>query len=242
MQQLKRIHGRRLHAEAIYPRRSRYDSYAQRQGKNKLTTTAQKKVNLNNQRKNLAMLIDCNLPDGSVHWVLTYDDEHLPSNWTQATARAAALIRKVRELQRPFSGLVYFYNTEGKHYSEEHPDQSHRWHHHIYMPDYGITVGEMSAMWGRGHVYATELTMDGVVHTPVSRASYMIKEASEFPGKRAWHCSRSILRPEVETIMVPDDFALAAPDGAGVLEDSGRVETVYGKYRYIQYLTDIADG
>lgn len=238
MQQLRRIHGRTLHAEAIYPRRSRYDSYAQRQGKNRLTSSAQRRVNLNNQRKNLAMLIDCNLPDGCVHYVLTYDDDHLPGSWAQATRKAAGFIRKLRE-SRKGSETVYFCNTEGRHFSEEFPDQSHRWHHHLYMPEY-LTGEQMQAMWGCGHVYATPLVMDGVVHTPVSRASYLIKEAGEFPGKRAWHCSRKLRRPEIETIMVPDDYLLEAPEGAGVLEDSGRVETVYGRYRIIQYLTDIA--
>lgn len=238
MQQLRRIHGRSLHIEAIYPRRSRYDSYAQRQGKNRLTSSAQKRVNLNNQRKKLAMLIDCNLPPDSIHYILTYDDSHLPGSWTQASRKAAALMRKVRE-SRKGQQTIYFINIEGKHYSEDFPDQSHRWHHHLYMPPY-FSGKELQGIWGCGHVYATPMDMDGVIHTPVSRASYLIKEAGEFPGKRAWHCSRKLAQAEIETIMVPDDYALAAPEGAGVLEDSGNVETVYGKYRYIQYLTDIA--
>lgn len=239
MQQLRRIHGRSLHLEAIYPRRSRYDSYAQRQGKNRLTSSAQKRINLNNQRKKLAMLIDCNLPPDSIHYVLTYDDDHLPGSWTQASRKMAALIRKVRE-SRKGQPTIYFYNVEGRHYSEDFPDQSHRWHHHLYMPPY-FSGKELQDIWGCGHVYATPMDMDGVIHTPVSRASYLIKEAGEFPGKRAWHCSRKLLKPEIETIMVPDDYLLEAPEGAGVLDDPGYVETVYGRYRYLQYLTDIAN-
>lgn len=185
------------------------------------------------------MLLDCNLPPDSVHYVLTYDDAHLPASWIQASRKMAALIRKVRE-SRAGQQTTYFYNVEGKHFSEEYPDQSHRWHHHLYMPPY-LPAEQLQEIWGRGHVYATPLSMDGVIHTPVSRASYMIKEASEFPGKRAWHCSRALSKPEVETIMVPDDYVLEAPSGAGVLEDSGKVETVYGRYRYLQYLTDIAE-
>ena len=146
-----------------------------------------------------------------------------------------AFARKLRESRRP-GKTVYFYNIERCHW-DERPECCHRWHHHLVVSG-DVDLEAIREMWGRGLVLEKRLILDAD-HTFGALASYLLKESSEFPGKRGWRCSRGLQKPEVDTIIVPDDYELQAPESEGVmvLENQGPQLTVYGKFQTLKFQT-----
>lgn len=222
-----------LTASVVYPRIYARDGITTRNAKSKMTSAAQKFINAKNQRSKLEFLLAANLKKGDFFVVLTYDDMHLPPNRKAANNNMVAFIRKLRETQAP---TAYFYNIEGSHYDDK-PEENHRLHHHLYITDDGYSIKKLEKLWGRGHVYGHRLKFDAE-RTFGALASYMIKEAQEHPGKRAWHASKKLKKPEVKTVTVPADFILEVPkdDTILVLENSGIRETCYGRYQELKTL------
>lgn len=226
-----------LSMAACYPRTNPKDGFITRAAKSRMTSKAQKFINRKNQRSNLEFSLAANLRKGDWFIVLTYDDNHLPRSRADAEKCMVAFMRKLREAKAP---RAYYYNTEGKH-ADPKPEENKRLHHHLYITADGYTVKSIEQLWGRGHVYGHKLRFSGEL-TYGALASYMIKEAEEHPGKRAWHCSRNLKKPDVQTFYVADDYVILPPDDPNVivLENSGVNDTAYGRYQEIK--TQTLDG
>lgn len=220
---------------SLSPRIKKNDGFQTRREKKRISSAAQKYINAKAQHDQLEFLLAANVLPGDWFVTLTYDDHHLPDNWDRAYKNMQAFCRKLRESRRPLK-TIYFYNIERAHYSED-PACCHRWHHHFVVSG-DVDMDELRSMWGRGIVNAHRLVLDKD-HTYGSLATYLLKEANEFAGKRGWRCSRGLAKPEVDAIVVPDDYELQPPDGQGimVLENQGPQLTVYGRFQVLKYQT-----
>lgn len=218
---------------SLAPKIKKSDGYQTRREKSRMTTAAQKYVNSKVQHDQLEFLLAANVRQGDWFLTLTYDDDHLPDSWNNANKKMQYFCRKLRE-SRKGRKTVYFYNIERAHYSED--DRcSHRWHHHMVLSG-DVSVEDIRAMWGQGIVDAHPIKLDRD-HTYGSLATYLLKEANEFPGKRGWRSSRGLNKPETDCVVVDDDYVLPAPEGSGVmvLENPGPQTTVYGRFQILKF-------
>ena len=219
---------------SLSPKIKKSDGYQTRKEKHRMTTAAQKYVNSRAQHDQLEFLLAANVRQGDWFLTLTYDDDHLPDSWTRANKNMQYFCRKIRE-SRKGEQTVYFYNIERAHYSED-SSCSHRWHHHMVLSG-EVSAETIRAMWGSGLVDMHPIKLDRD-HTYGSLATYLLKEANEFPGKRGWRSSRGLKKPETDCVVVDDDYVLPAPEGAGVmvLENPGPQVTVYGRFQKLKFL------
>ncbi len=218
---------------SLSPRCRKSDGYQTRREKKKISSAAQRYINSKAQRDQLEFLLAANIHAGDWFLVLTYDDRHLPADWSEANRIMQGFCRRIREARAP-EKTVYFYNIERNHAADS-PSQHHRWHHHMIIQ--GDADREMlERLWGKGMVLCKRIVLDPD-HTFGSLATYLLKEASEFPGKRGWRSSRGLKKPEVDSMVVPDDYTIEAPDSDGVmvLENPGPQLTVYGRFQTIKW-------
>lgn len=217
----------------LSPRCRREDGFHTRREKKKISSAAQKYINSRAQRSQLEFLLAANIHPGDWFVTLTYDEAHLPKNWDFANKAVQAFCRKLRESRAP-KKTIYFYNIERAHFDED-SEQSHRWHHHMILPG-DVDGGALESLWGRGHVHRQRIRLDPE-HTYESLATYLLKESNEFPGKRGWRSSRGLAKPEVDSMIVPDDYVIEAPEGKNVmvLENPGVQVSVYGKFQKIKF-------
>lgn len=218
---------------SLSPRAKKTDGFQTRREKKKISSAAQKYINSKAQHDQLEFLLAANIHPGDWFLTLTYDDDHLPDGWDPANRCMQAFCRKLRESRRP-EKTIYFYNIERAHYSDDDAC-SHRYHHHMILS--GDTDLEVIwKLWGRGHVdgHRIRLTQD---ETYGSLATYLLKESNEFPGKRGWRSSRNLAKPEVDCIVVDDDYVIQAPDADDVmvLENPGPQISVYGRFQILKF-------
>lgn len=222
--------------EIIYPRIERRDSDKVRAAKRKVSTEAQRRMNLIYSWQKTELQLAANYIPGDLWITLTYDDAHLPKTEKEAERCMAAFIRQLRtELRRLGHELVYHWNTEHKH---EHESfwEDRRYHHHLVLKATGDDYDLIRRCWTFGqNVHIRPLRIDKD-NTYEALARYMNKEAPEKKvGKHCCHHSRNIKQPEVEVFRVEDDTTLQAPKGSMILEDGGFRELGF-KYQYVKYL------
>lgn len=218
---------------SLSPRIKKSDGYQTRREKKKISTAAQKYVNAKVQHDQLEFLLAANVRPGDWFATLTYDDQHLPDCWDRADKNMQWFFRKLRESRRP-AKTIYFYNIERAHWSDD-PGCCHRWHHHAVIPQ-EVAPEAIQQLWGRGHVDMHPIILDRD-HTYGSLATYLLKESSEFPGKRGWRSSKGLAKPEVDCMVVDDDYVIPMPDGEAVmvLDNPGPQLTVYGKFQVLKF-------
>ena len=218
---------------SLSPRIKKTDGYQTRREKKRISSAAQKYLNSRAQHSQLEFMLAANVRPGDWFLTLTYDDKHLPDSWDRADKRTKWFCRKLRE-SRPDQKIMYFYNIERAHWSED-PECCHRWHHHMVVSG-DIPMETLQALWGNGHVDGHPIVLDAD-HTYGSLATYLLKESNEFPGKRGWRCSKGLAKPEVDCIVVGDDYTLQAPDSEGVmvLDNPGPQITIYGKFQRLKF-------
>lgn len=217
-----------LVAQAIYPMATGSRG-AVRSGRKKLSSDAQRRMNLKYAWQKLELLIAANFKRGDLWITLTYDDAHLPASRKEAAARVQAFFDRLRKLRRRKGrDLRYLYCTEHKH-------GDGRWHHHVLIDRTGKDFADVLAAWGQGAVDIRTVRITKTKHFE-SLARYMCKEARDKVGHRLWSGSRNLRRPEICTETVPETAELRIPKGARKLDDSGDVRTMYGHYRYVKYL------
>lgn len=217
----------------LSPRCRKSDGFQSRREKHRLSSQAQKYINSKAQHSQLEFLLAANIHPGDWFVVLTYADAHLPDSWDAANRSMQGFCRRLRESRAP-EKTIYFYNIERAHYSDQE-NQSHRWHHHMVLSA-GTDRENLDKLWGKGHVFVRQLVLDPD-HTFGSLATYMLKESNEFPGKRGWRSSRGLQKPEVDVLVVPDDYVILPPEGSNVmvLENPGVQSCVYGKFQVLKY-------
>lgn len=217
-----------LTIETIYPAPRPRESYAARQGRKDVTSQAMKMLNKRHAYQRLELQLAANITNGDFNVVLTYAPERMPSNREQVKKDLSSFFRKFR--RRRDGNIVYFYKIEHKHKAGT------KYHIHIYMSGGQEDVKQLSAIWGNGHVYLSKIKISPD-ETYEQLARYMTKEAPDKLGLHLYDHSRHIRQPEMDRIRVGDDVTLEPPAGAMVLDDTGKVNTIYGRYRTIKYMT-----
>lgn len=218
---------------SLSPRIKKSDGFQSRREKKKISSAAQKYINGKAQHDQLEFLLAANVRQGDWFVTLTYDDVHLPDCWGRADKNMQWFFRKLRESRKP-EKTIYFYNIERAHWSEDEAC-CHRWHHHAVIPQ-EVPLETIQALWGKGLVDAHPIILDKD-HTYGSLATYLLKESNEFPGKRGWRSSKGLAKPEVDCMVVDDDYVIQPPesDGVMVLDNPGPQVTVYGRFQVLKF-------
>lgn len=223
----KIISAGKLTIETIYPAPRPRDSYAARQGRKNVTTQAMQMLNKRYAYQRLELQLAANILPGDFNVVLTYTPERLPSNREQVRKDLTSFFRKLRRNRG--KGLTYFYKIEHKHKA------GNRYHIHIYMSGGPENAKALETIWGNGRVFCAPIDINP--DNPYEQlARYMVKEAPDKLGQHLYDHSRHIRQPECDRLRVGDDAVLHPPDGCVILNDTGRVDTVYGSFRTIKYM------
>ena len=251
---LKRIDAGGIQIAALYNRRSRYDTPAQRAAKEKASSEAQRRMNQIYSYQKLEMRLAVNFPTpGSGLWVtLTHDDAHMPGSRKEAQLRFKYFLTKLRAARKA-AGLpepVVFWAPEIL------TSESGRWHQHVVMDSTGRDFGLIRDCWIYGSDieirklgipepgeelppwYDPDADEPGNYFRMVAR--YMTKELRECqeyearPGLHGWSCTRNARKPEVDTVTVENDYQLTAPEGSEVLLDEKK-RTEFASYHILKY-------
>ena len=251
---LKRIDAGGIQVAALYNRCSRRDTPIERQAKRQASSAAQRRMNQIYSYQQLELRLAVNFPaPGSGLWVtLTYDDDHMPESRKEAQQRFKYFLQKLRRA-RSAAGLpepVVFWTPEVL------TSESGRWHHHAVMDATGRDYDLIRECW----IYGSEIDIcklgvakKGETLPPWAGqdadepgnyfkavARYMTKELRECqeydvkPGLHGWSCTRNARKPETETMTVPDDFELKAPEGSTVMLDEQK-RTEWASYHVLKY-------
>ena len=251
---LKRIDAGGIQVAALYNRCSGRDTPKQRQAKRQASSAAQRRMNQIYSYQQLELRLAVNFPTpGSGLWItLTHDDAHMPGSRKEAQLRFKYFLVKLRSARRA-AGLpepVVFWAPEIL------TSESGRWHQHVVMDATGRDFEIIRDCWIYGSDieirklgipepgeelppwYDPDADEPGNYYRMVAR--YMTKELRECqeyemrPGLHGWSCTRNAKKPEVDTITVPDDYELEAPEGSTVMLDE-RKTTEWASYRVLKY-------
>ena len=243
-QTLKRTYAGPLRVDALSPRASRYDTPQQRKEKQKASSDAQRRMNRIYSYQKLELYLAANFPaPGSALVVtLTFDDKHMPKDRATALRRLDYFREKLNAaydaagLPRP----VIFWAPEVL------TSASGRWHFHIVMTNSGRDLDLIRKCWTYGtEIEAEKLRVDAEKNHE-TLAKYMTKELRECqdfdakPGLHGWSHTRNAKKPETETLTVPDDFKLEAPEDSTVLIDEHRA-TEWASWHVIKYRVGAAE-
>lgn len=251
---LKRIDAGGIQVAALYNRGSRRDAPAQRRAKQKASSEAQKRMNQIYSYQKLELMLAKNFPmPGSALWVtLTHDDAHMPKDRKAAQQRFKYFLQKLRRARRE-AGLpepVVFWSPEIL------TSKSGRWHQHVVMGSTGRDYEMLRACW----IYGSDVEIRKLGnpepgeelpewHDPNSEepgnyfkavAKYMTKELRECqdyeakPGLHGWSYTRNALKPEIDTVVVPDDYEIDVPEGCAVLLDRSE-RSEWASWRVVKY-------
>lgn len=220
--------------EAVYPRCSAADSPKQRAGKRKLSSEAQQRMNRKYSWQKLELQLAANYLPGDLFVTLTYDNDHLPANRTQAERCFAYFLRKLRARRGKRSQPVVHWSTEHLHEHESHWEDR-RWHHHLCVNATGADFDMIRSCWPYGSNLSFKVIRIDRDNTYAQLAQYMCKEPRDRPGLRSWSYTRNAKHPETETFVVPDDTPLQPPRGSTVIEEASD-RTEWGSMRYVKYL------
>ena len=235
---LKQIDAGGLQVEALYNRRSRTDTPAQRAAKEKASSEAQRRMNQIYSYQKLELLLATNFPGAGSALVvtLTYDDDHLPKDRKTALRHLKRFRDKLKK-ERAAAGLpelVAFWCVEVL------TAEDGRWHFHLVINNTGSDAEIIRRCW----IYGSDIQIDKLrvdkEKNWESLARYLSKEPRECqdelakPGQHAWSCTRNVKRPEVDTVTVPDAYQLSAPEGSEVLLDEKK-RTEFSSFHIIKY-------
>ena len=235
---LKRISAGSLELLSLTDRAARRDGPVQRAAKAKASSEAQRRMNQIYSVQKLELMLAANFPtEGSGLVVtLTYDDAHCPKDRRQAVGRFKYFLRLFRAARRE-AGLP---EPVVIHCVEVLTSASGRWHHHMVIDSTGRDLELLRRCW----VYGTEIEAEPLRvdaeknHETLAR--YITKELRECqeyeakPGLHGWSCTRNAKKPETETLTVPDDYKLQAPEGSTVLIDEHK-QTEWASWHVIKY-------
>lgn len=228
-QRYKRIQAGRLVREVLWTPVYPSDKPAQRAAKSRCTSAARRRVNLRCAWQKLMMSLAANFGERDLHVVLTYDDEHLPSDAAGARKIVRRFISQLRA-HRAARGdeLRYVYNVEGRH-------GDRRLHHHMVLNAAGRDLEAIKSLWACGDVHIERIDAYGYAQL----AQYLTKEAREDGapvGARSWIPSKNLRKPESPPAeWVPEGVQLSPPANAHILEREAQ-ENEFGRYQYVMYL------
>lgn len=236
-----------LQLSCLSDRCKQSDTPIQRAAKRKASSEAQRRMNQIYSYQKLEMLLACNFPTAGSALVigLTYDDRHLPKYGNPTKDRKKvqsdlrSFLKRVRKA-RAEAGLpdvVAFWCIEVLTSKEG------RWHVHLVLNNTGSDYDKIRRAWIYGHDIDIKPLRTDSEKNWETLARYMSKEARECQdeesraGLNAWSHTRNILKPEVETVIVPDDYEIQPPEGATVLLDEKR-RTEFSSWHVIKVRYD----
>ena len=227
--QLKIVDAGAIQDLFLYDRISPFDPPRVRAAKQKASSEAQKRMNLKNTSRQVEWRLAKNFPTaGSGRWyTLTYDKDHLPEDPDPKVCRKKVLqdkdaFLKALRKERAAAGLPA---PRAAGCIEVLTSRSGRWHIHILIDATGDDDEMVRRCWKKGtDIEVRPLRVDKEKnHETLAR--YMTKEMRELqdrccsPGAHVWFFTRNCLKVEIETVTVPDDYELNAPEGCEVLID-----------------------
>lgn len=228
--------------ESIYPLPNPRDSRAIRQGKKKLSSAAQQRMNLVYQWQKLELLMAANFKVSDLVVTLTFEDKYLPESRAQVMNRVKQFLKRLRELRKRL-GLQtkYIYVIEHNHCREDpcftpvEQAQQGRYHVHMILNSTGCDFEDIISSWPYGliEMHPFELNRE---RTYESLAKYFCKELPDYVGARKFIPSRGLIHPEPDCQIVDGSTTLNPPKGATVYDNTGLVRTEYGKFQFVKYL------
>lgn len=205
----------RYQQQVLRSRGHRYDSPKARTAKRRMTSEAQKRLNLKNSRRQLELRLAATFPTpgSGLVFVLTYRPGEEPGSWDEGDARVNDFRKLVRRERKKRGEQLYMISN-----TEEHSARHGRLHHHCVVNATGDDFELLQRCWKWGEILEFHPIRTDKEKNWASLAAYMTKESPEKPGKHGWHATRNCPRPEVETFTVPDDTTLQAPSGTHLVE------------------------
>lgn len=174
-------------------RHSRRNSSVKRPRGKKREVTPEEiaRVNLNNARKKLQVLVNANFTIGDLWFDLHYNHREEPGSLEQAGKDLTKYLRKVRdEFKAAGDDLKYIAVTErGK---------EGKIHHHVLMNAGVLSMERVGMIWGMGYgrfefVYSADLT---------TLADYIFKQGEQSfreddtASRKRWRSSKNLVRPQ----------------------------------------------
>ncbi len=215
--------------ECLYSCPEPKDNARARAERSKATSKAQKRVNQNNSKIKLAMLIGGNFSHDDLFITPTFSPENLPATYTE-------LQEKVRKF---YDSLRMVRKKQGKEtryiYAPHHTDKV-RWHIHGLINAVGPEDWEtIKSLWTWGYVHIKQIK-DTVYSTPDAMAGYLIGGWTDRPNSaRAWCASTNLKKTVAVTYREHNQSArLELPMNCEKCERDSW-ETIYGSYEYISY-------
>ena len=234
---LKMISAGSIRIEALYNRCTGRETPQQRAEKRKASSAAQRRMNQIYSYQQLELRLAANFPTAGSALVvtLTYDDRHLPKSRKESQIRFKYFLQKLKKARQQ-AGLpdpVVFWTPEIL------TSESGRWHYHIVLDSTGQDLDMIRACWIYGSdIDAEKLRVDDDKnHQTLAR--YMTKEMRELqdrccaPGAHVWFFTRNCWKVEIETVTVPDDYELEAPEGCEILIDR-QEKTEYASWHHMK--------
>lgn len=148
---------------------------------------ARQNLNEKNSRKMCERVINANFTDRDIWATFTYDQDHVPGSFEEATRNMQNYIRRLNAFRKK-KGLPsarYVYTTE--------LSDKGRYHHHIVL-DGDISMDDVERIWTKGHrnqVRRLRKDDDGLT----GMAMYITKE-KKGKGQKKWTSSRGLKKPE----------------------------------------------
>ncbi len=167
---------------SIYPV---YKKSNQRRKKSKPTTEVQSKLNQMHAENKLIRIINANFTADDLQFNLSYTDGHHPKSDEEAARELRNFLRRLKNyrVKNGLPELKYIAVTEkGK--------KSGRYHHHL-LVNGGLTLKELSIIWGRGYTHAFPLQFDETGLIGLSK--YLVKEP--VASKKRWNSSKNLIHP-----------------------------------------------
>ena len=220
---LKLVEAGPIRKAALYDRVRPSDPPPQRQAKAKATRAVQRRLNIKNTAENLELCLAVNFqtPGSARVATLTFDEKHKPKDRNDVNCKLQRFRNKysaacaAEGLPQP----VMFWCIEVL------TSQNNRWHIHIVISAFGNDDERIRRCWSYGSdVEIDKLRVDKEKNY-TTLARYMTKEARECqdynakPGARSWSHTLNAKKPEIDTMIVPDDYKLEPPEGCTVLLD-----------------------
>lgn len=196
----------------------------------RLTVPKQKKLNDENSRRAMRLMIHNNFTEGDYCISPTYDSKSLPCDNKAAIEALHRYIRRLRALYKKNGyELKYLYVTENG-------GKNGRVHHHILVNNVGISRDVLEDLWEHGYTNIKRLQRDSD-GTFNELANYLHK-GSESAEKhsRVWNCSRNLRRP-IERV---SDNEISSKQLAALVEAKRNdelktaVERIYKGYTMIE--------
>lgn len=200
--------------------------------KKRMSREAIARMNCNSATRKLELRMAAAFSLDALVITLTYDDDHLPDNYTGAAQCLAKFLRQLRQVRKARGeDLLYIYVSEGKH-------GDHRFHHHVIINETGRDYEDIRSLW----IYGTDIDIETIAsrggwHGYRNWAVYLSKERREasLNGKKMFVCSRNLPKPESYSEWATDSTSIETPPGAEELERAGDRDA-YASYQYIVYV------